>query len=191
MKIFTENFAHPMQFSKSNHSKNNITEFRIHGCKKPSQKEPHPQLFSSIVFAPNSVVAQSKFFKMTTKQYKIKPTNGVIAKIEEVEQDNDFVVKNYGIKFTYRTRTGLCNAYKEIRHINRVLAVESLYNEFGSKHKLNQNEFYIIEVKQLADEEVTKSKVLSYVGKDVKFPIFFKESNTDAEVVPTTVSIFN
>lgn len=180
-----------MQFSKNNYSKSNVKEFKVYGCKKPSEKEPQPQLFTATIFAPNSVVAQSKFFKIMTKQYKIKASNGLIAKIEEVEQDNDFVVKNYGIRFTYRTVTGLCNAYKEIRHINKTLAIESLYNEFGSKHKLNHHEFYIVEVKQLSDDEVTKSRVLSYVGKDVKFPIFFKESNTDAEVVPISTNIFN
>lgn len=180
-----------MQFSKRNYGYTNIKEFRIHGCKKPSENEPKPQVFAANIFAPNSVVAQSKFFKITNKQYKIKSSNGVIIKSEEVEQDNDFVMKSYGINFTYRSRSGLLNGYKEIRHINRTLAVSSLYNEFGSKHKLNNNEIYIIGVKQLADEEVTKSRVLSFVGKDVKFPIFNKESNTDAEFVPSTVDIFN
>lgn len=180
-----------MQFSRRNYGYTNIKEFRIFGCKKPTEDEPKPQVFASNIFAPNSVVAQSKFFKITNKQYKIKSSNGVIIKTEEVEQDNDFVMKNYGIRFTYRSRSGLLNGYKEIRHVNRVLAVASLYNEFGSKHKVKNNEFYIVEIKQLADDEVTKSRILSFVGKDVKFPIFNKESNTDAEVVPASVDIFN
>ncbi|ELA42807.1 uncharacterized protein VICG_00122 [Vittaforma corneae ATCC 50505] len=178
-------------FSKQNYSKCNLKEFKVVGCKNPSEKEPQPQLFTSNIFAENSVVAKSKFSKLLKDQFKIKATNTVIVRLEEIEQDNDFEVKNYGIRFTYRTRTGLCNAYKEVRHINRVLAVQDLYTEFGSKHKLKKHEFYIIEVKQLADDEVTKSRVLPYVGKDVKFPVFFKQSNTDAEVVPVSTNIFN
>lgn len=183
--------ASSIQFSKRNYAKSNIKEYRVHGCKKPSEKEPQPQLFAATIFARNTVIAQSMFFKLLTKQYKIKATNGTIARIEEVAQDSDFEVKNYGITFTYRTRTGLCNGYKEVRHINRALAVQSFMNEFGSKHKLNQHEIYIVDIKQLSDEEVTKSKVLPYVGKDVKFPVFHKVPNTKAEVVPTSVDIFN
>lgn len=180
-----------MQFSKKNYSVSKINEFKIQGGKKPTESDPQPQLFVANVFAPNSVVAESKFWKILSTQYKIKQTNGMIARNEVVEQDNDFIVKNYGVRFTYRTRTGLLNGYKEIRHINKTLAIESLYNEFGSKHKLNQHEFYIVEIKQLADSEVTKAKILSYVGDDVKFPIFLKDSNTHAETVPVDVSIFN
>lgn len=180
-----------MQFSKKDYSHTKINEFKIQGSKKPTQQDPNPQLFVANIFAPNSVIAESKFWKILNKQYKIKQSNGMIARNEIVEQDNDYTVKNYGIRFTYRTRTGLLNGYKEIRHINRVLAVESLFNEFGSKHKLNQDEFNIVEIKQLSDEEVTKAKILSYVGKDVKFPIFFKDSNTSAETVSASANIFN
>jgi len=180
-----------MQFSKQNYGISTTKEFRITGCKKPSEKEPSPQLFTSTVFAPNSVVAQSKFFRMLTTQFKIKARHGVVVRIEEVEQDSDFVIKNYGITFTYRTRTGLCNGYKEVRHISRASAIHDLYTEFGSKHKLKQHEFYVVDIKQLADEEVTKSKILSYVGKDVKFPVFCKQPNVDLEVVPVSADIFN
>lgn len=180
-----------MQFSKRNYGECSTKEFKILACQKPSEKDPQPQLFETTIFAENSVVAKSKFSKLLKNQFKLKATNTVIAKIEEIKQDNDYVMKTYGIKFVYRTRTGLCNGYKEIRHINRTLAVHDLYIEFGSKHKIQKHGFHIVEIKQLSDDEVTKSKVLPYVGAEVKFPVFFKESNTDAEVVPISTDIFN
>lgn len=180
-----------MQFSKKDYSHSKICEFKIQGSKKPTEQDPNPQLFVANIFAPNSVVAESKFWRILNKQYKIKQSNGMIARNELIEQENDFVVKNYGIRFTYRTRTGLLNGYKEIRHINRTLAVESLFSEFGSKHKLNQDEFNIVEVKQIDDDQVTKAKILGFVGKDVKFPIFFKDSNTTAETVSVRANIFD
>lgn len=190
-KNFIGKFCPPMLFSKKDYSNSTISEFKIQGTRKPTAKDPQPQLFVANVFAPNSVVAESKFWKILNKQYKIKQSNGIIARNEVVEQDKDCVVKNYGINFTYRTRTGLLNGYKEFRHITRTLAVETLYNEFGSKHKLNQHEFYIVSIKQLEDSEVTKARILSYVGKDVHFPIFLKDSNTKAETVPVSTNIFN
>lgn len=180
-----------MQFSKVDYSVTPIKEYRIHGCKTPTEAEPRPQIFASTVFAIDSVYAQSRFLKLINKQHGIKSTATTILRVEEVPQDNDFVLKNYGINFTYKTRSGLQNAYKEVRHINRALAIADLLQEFGSCHKVRACCIYIIGIKELADEEVTKTKVLSYMGKDVMFPVFHKVPNTDADIVPETVEIFN
>ncbi|KAI4290742.1 large subunit ribosomal protein L18Ae [Pancytospora philotis] len=180
-----------MQFSKVNYAATPIKEFRVHGCKTPSESVPQPQIFASTIFAIDSVYAQSKFLKLLNKQHGIKSTAATILRVEEVEQDNDFELKNYGIRFTYKTRSGLQNAYKEIRHINRALAVADLMQEFGSRHKVRAGLIYIISVEQLADEAVTKTKVLSYIGKDVMFPVFLKVPNTETDIVPETTKIFN
>jgi len=180
-----------MQFSKIDYVKTPIKEYRVYGCRKPSEKEPQPQIFASNVFAIDTVYAQARFLKLANKQHKIKATDAVIVRIEKIEQDTDLELKNYGIKFVYRTRNGLQNAYKEIRHVNRALAVSDLYQEFGSKHKIKSELIYIFDVRELADDEVTKAKILSYIGKDVMFPVFFKVPNTDADIVPASVDIFN
>lgn len=83
------------------------------------------------------------------------------------------------------------NAYKEVRHVNRVLAVSDLYQEFGAIHKLKSFHIYIYEVKRLADDEVTKTKILSYIGEDVMFPVFVKVPNTEAEIVSMKTELFN
>jgi len=143
----------------------------------------------STIFAKNTVIARSIFFKLLSKQHKIKSSHGEILKIEEVEQDSDFVIKNYGISFIYRTRTGLQNAYKEFRHVNTVCAISALHQEFGSRHKVKHTDIYIISIKKLADNEVTKPKTLTYAGADVMYPVFLKISNTNKTFVPTTQNI--
>lgn len=178
-------------FSKVDYSTTQIKEYRVSACKTPSVKEPQPQVFSATVFAKNSVFAQARMLKMLNKQYKMKPSNTVIIETREIEEDTDFTFKNYGIKFVYRTKSGLCNGYKEIRHINRVLAVSDLYQEFGSKHKLSSSKIFVYEIRQLADEEVTKTKILSYMGEDTAFPVFDKVPNTEAEVVSVNYNIFD
>lgn len=181
----------PMRFSKIDYSATPIKEYKVYGCRTPSATEPQPQIFASSIFAKDTVYAQARFLKLINKQYKIKATNATILRVEEVEQDKDMELKNYGIKFVYRTRAGLQNAYKEVRHVNRVLAVSGLNQEFGARHKIASHEIYIYDVRQLKDEEVKKAKILSYMGDDVMFPVFLKVPNTEAEVVPATADIFN
>lgn len=178
-------------FSKVDYFNVGLKEFRIHGCKTPSATEPVPTVFASTVFAKNAVVAKSIFFKILSKQYKIKATGGRILKCEEIKQADDFVVRNYKIDFTYRTRTGLQNAYKEIRHVNRCCAMNTLFQEFGSRHKLRINDFNIISIAEFAAEEATKPKCLTYGAEGVKFPIFKKVPNSKASFVPVSEEIFN
>jgi len=179
-----------MRFSKIDFSKTPIKEFRISGCREPSEKEPQPQVYASTVFAVNSVMAQSKFLKFLNEQYKIKSRDAVVLETNEIEQDKDFVMKNYGITLVYRTGSIVQNGYKEIRSINRALAVADMYQEIGTRHKVKASEIDIVSIVQVPDAEVTKAKVLSYVGKDVMFPVFINASNTEEEMVPSTTDIF-
>ncbi len=179
-----------MIYSKINYSKSPLKEYKVFASKIPTEKEPIPQVYSANVFVKNVCYARAAMQKMLTKQYKIKPSGCLILDIKEVPQENDFVFRNYGIKFTYRTKSGIQNAYKEVRNMNRVLAVSDLICEFGSRHKVKANAIKIIEVKQISDNEVTKARVLSYIGEDVMFPVFHKVPNTVAECVPADTKLF-
>lgn len=180
-----------MNFSKIDYSTTLIKEYRVHGCRRPSEREPQPQIFVSTLFAINPVFARASFAKLLNKQHKIKQTECEILNIEEVPQDDDFELKNYGIDFVYRTKNGLQNGYKETRNINKVLAVWDLYQEVGTHHKIPHSQVSILNIRVLKDEEVKKAKILSYTGNDVAFPVFGSHPNTKKEYVPHTVDIFN
>lgn len=180
-----------MKFSKIDYSDCGLKEFKLWGCKSPNEKEPVPSIFVSTIFAKNFVIARSIFFKLLKQQYKIKATQGRIVKYEELKPENDFKVKNYRISFVYKTRTGLQNGYKEIRHISRPCAVNMMYQEFGSRHKIKQSDIYIIEVQEISDEECTKAKCLAYSAPGVKYPVFKKVSNSERHFNFTTENIFN
>lgn len=180
-----------MKFSKIDYSTTSLKEFRVFGCKNPTKDEPQPQVYVSTIFADNEVIARSRFFKILSSQHKIKPSHGLILKTEAVAQDNDFVLKNYGIHFVYRTRTGLRNGYKEARHINKVLAVSDMIQDFGGRHKIRSPEIYIYNIEILKDDDLRKTKVIAYTGDDVKFPVFEKVPNTLKDIVPSSTPIFN
>lgn len=180
-----------MLFSKINYSSTPLKEFKVYGSKIPTAQEPQPQIFVSTIFAKNSVLARSRFFKILNAQHKIKATNGLVLKIEVVAQDNDFVLKNYGINFVYRTRTGLQNGYREVRHINRALAVADMNQDFCGTHKIKASDIFIFKIDIVKDEDLRRARVLAYSGNNVKFPVFNKVPNTTEEFVPTSVEIFN
>ncbi|KAI5152528.1 large subunit ribosomal protein L18Ae [Enteropsectra breve] len=180
-----------MKFSPVDYSVTPIKEFRIHGSRKCTEQERSPQVFAATIFEKDSVKAKSAFFRMLDKQYKIKATKGVILRVEEIKEEENFELKNYAINFVYRTKAGLSNGYKEIRHISKVLAIADLYQEFGSSHKVKSYSINISSIKEIADDEVTKVKILSYTGRDVSFPVFKKVSNTKKEYVSVNTEIFN
>ena len=180
-----------MKFSKVDYTNIHLKEYCIYGSKIPTEALPSPTIYKSNLFARNSVIAKSLFAKLMNKQYKLKASQMVVLKCEEVEQDKDFKVKNYRIDFVYRTRTGMHNAYKEIRHINKVNAVSTMHQEFGSRHKLKASDMSIISVKEITAEEATKPKCLTYSAEGVKYPLFKKIPNSKKHFVPVTEEIFN
>ena len=179
-----------MKFSRIDYSVTPIKEFRVSASKLPSEKELQPQVYTANIFAKNSVFAQARLLQMLNQQYKIKSRDAVVLETKEIEQARDFTFKNFGISYVYRKGSEKHDGYKEVRHMNRALAVAAMYQEFGSCHKIPCSDIFITEVKQLKDEEVTKVKVLSYLGKEVAFPVFHKIPNTKADVVPANQEIF-
>ena len=178
-------------FSKIDYSATPLKEFKVYGCKKVTPEEPQPQIFVSTVFAKNAVIARSKFSRLLNKQFKIKPSRREIIKTEIVPQDDDFKLKNYGIHFVFRTKAGLQNGYKEVRHINRVLAVSDMFRDFCCRHKIRSSEVYIYKLNIIKDEDVRRTRVLPFVSKDVQFPVFFKVPNNMNLIVSSKADIFN
>lgn len=61
-----------------------MQEYQIIGRRLPSEKEPNPQLFKMRLFAPNEIVAKSRFFYFLRQLKKIKRTNGEIVSVNKV-----------------------------------------------------------------------------------------------------------
>lgn len=179
-----------MLFSKKDHTNVGLHEFKMCASKIPTKEEPQPAIYTSNVFAKNSVAARAVFAKLLNKQYKLKLNKMVVLKNVKVKQDNDFKVKNYRISCVFASRTGKQNATKEVRHINRVCAVSAFNQEFGSRHKVRASDISIISVDEITAEEATKPKVLAYTAEGVKFPLFKKIPNTANPIVSVTEKIF-
>ena len=102
-----------------------MQEYQIVGRKFPTATEAAPKLYKMRLFAPNHVVAKSRFFYFLNKLKKIKRATGEIVSISIISEKKPMKIKNFGIWLRYNSRSGTHNMYKEYRELSRADAVKS------------------------------------------------------------------
>lgn len=178
-----------MDFAKRNYTVPPFKEYKLSACLTLSDKNPQPQIYESNIFAQNHVLARSKFFKLLNDKYKLKPSKLVLLDAKEVKEEVTGEVKNYGISFVFRCKKGLQNSYREFRAISRVSALDFLFREAAIRIRCKRNDIFVIEIKELADDEIKTGKVAEFNQKDLKFPVFRKYSNTKDLYVPVDTNL--
>lgn len=61
-----------------------LNEYQVIGRRSPTEKEPVPKLFRMRLFAPNEVVAKSRFWYFLKQVNKVKKASGEIVSINQV-----------------------------------------------------------------------------------------------------------
>ena len=85
-----------------------LKQYKLVGRKVPTKTEPHPKLYKMTIFAPDHVVAKSRFWYFMRKLKKVKKANGELVDLKEVQEKSPAKrVKNYGIWLRYQSRTGM------------------------------------------------------------------------------------
>lgn len=67
----------------------------------------------------------------------------------------------YRIRGWFRQGLYRQNFTRELLALNREQALERVYSEFGSRHKLKRNQIIIEDVAEIKPEEVTDPRVLA------------------------------
>ena len=112
-----------------------LKEFQVVGRHLPTEAEPTPKLYRMRIFAPNEVVAKSRFWYFLAKLKKVKKANGEIVGLNIIHEKRPLKVKNFGIWIRYDSRSGTHNMYKEFRELSRADAVRSLYQDMAARHR--------------------------------------------------------
>ncbi|SCV73032.1 BQ2448_6957 [Microbotryum intermedium] len=110
-------------------------EYQVIGRKLPSEKEPQPKLYRMRIFAPNDVVAKSRFWYFLRKLRKVKKATGEVVAVNVISEKKPLVVKNFGIWLRYDSRSGTHNMYKEFRELTRADAVHACYQDMAARHR--------------------------------------------------------
>eukprot|EP01129_Flabellula_baltica_P009517 TRINITY_DN389_c0_g1_i2.p1 TRINITY_DN389_c0_g1~~TRINITY_DN389_c0_g1_i2.p1 ORF type:complete len:177 (-),score=41.18 TRINITY_DN389_c0_g1_i2:159-689(-) len=150
-------------------------EYVVVGRKTPTERDIEllrtPQVFRVRLFAPNEVVAKSRFWKLMKASNKLKRKAGQIIAVHEIFEETPEKVKNIGILFRYKSTHGEHNMWKEFRDTTRTGAVEQLFQDMGGRHRANYCNIQIIDVRTLKPEECRRNYVTQFHNSKLKFPV--------------------
>ncbi|RMZ87083.1 hypothetical protein DV736_g5693, partial [Chaetothyriales sp. CBS 134916] len=149
-----------------------LNEYQVIGRHLPTETNPTPKLYRMRIFAPNTVVAKSRFWYFLAKLRKVKKTNGEIVSLNLIHEKRPLKVKNFGIWIRYDSRSGTHNMYKEYREMTRTEAVDSLYSDMAARHRARFRSIHILKVVELQNpDQVKRPYIKQLISKDLKFPL--------------------
>ncbi|KAL5997529.1 60S ribosomal protein L18A [Asimina triloba] len=161
-------------------------QYQVVGRALPSRTDEHPKIYRMKLWATNEVRAKSKFWYFLRKLKKVKKSNGQVLAINEIYEKNPTIVKNYGIWLRYQSRTGYHNMYKEFRDTTLNGAVEQMYDEMASRHRVRFPCIQIIKTATVTDEECKRENTKQFHDAKIKFPLVFKKVRPPTRKLKTT-----
>src|SRR5271170_3388533 len=148
-----------------------LTEYQVIGRHLPTETNPTPKLYRMRIFAPNTVVAKSRFWYFLMKLRKVKKSNGEIVSLNVIHEKRPMKVKNFGIWLRYNSRSGTHNMYKEYRATSRADAISSCYNEMAARHRARYGSIHIVKMAELKTQDVRRSHMRQFFDSKIKFPL--------------------
>ncbi|KAF2868696.1 ribosomal L18ae/LX protein domain-containing protein [Massariosphaeria phaeospora] len=149
-----------------------LQEYQVVGRHLPSEANPTPKLYRMRIFAPNEVVAKSRFWYFLGKLRKIKKANGEIISLNQIFEKRPQKVKNFGIWIRYDSRSGTHNMYKEYRELSRTDAVDALYQDMAARHRSRFRSIHILKVVEVTKTaDIRRPYIKQLVTKGLKFPL--------------------
>lgn len=136
-----------------------------------SQADEETAVYRMRIFAPNQVVAKSRFWYFLRQLKRVKKANGEILAVNEIHEKDISTVKNIGVWLRYKSRSDTVNMYKEYRDVSMTGAVEQMYMEMSGRHRARWSSIQVLKVQAVEDEDVRRPNTLQFLEKDLKFPL--------------------
>lgn len=149
-----------------------LQEYQVIGRHLPTETNPTPSLYRMRIFAPNEVVAKSRYWYFMRGLKKVKKATGEIVSINVIHEKHPLKVKNFGIWIRYDSRSGTHNMYKEYREMSRTEAVEALYQDMAARHRARFRSIHILRVVELEkSDDVKRPYIKQLLTKNLSFPL--------------------
>lgn len=148
-----------------------MNQYQVVGRKAATLENPNPEAYRMLLFAPNAIIARSKFWYFMHQFRKMKKTTGEILDVVQITERNSNIVKNYGIWLRYNSRSGTHNMYREYRDTKLTGAVTQLYNEMAGRHRARPRSIQIIRTATLKTSELRRENGMQFARANVKFPL--------------------
>ncbi|CAJ2499833.1 Uu.00g026860.m01.CDS01 [Anthostomella pinea] len=161
-----------------------LQEYQVIGRHLPSEANPTPKLYRMRIFAPNEVVAKSRFWYFLMKLKKVKKANGEIISLNKIAEKNPLRVKNFGIWIRYDSRSGTHNMYKEYREMSRTDAVEAMYQDMAARHRSRFRSIHILRVVEIEKtDDIKRPYIKQLVAKGLSFPLPHRVPRTSTKKI--------
>ncbi|XP_034507457.1 large ribosomal subunit protein eL20 isoform X1 [Ambystoma mexicanum] len=149
----------------------NLREYKVVGRSLPTLKAKIPPLYRMRIFAPNHVVAKSRFWYFVSQLKKMKKASGEIVYCGQVFEKSPLRVKNFGIWLRYDSRSGTHNMYREYRDLTTANAVTQCYRDMGARHRARAHSIQIMKVEEIAASKCRRPAVKQFHNSKIKFPL--------------------
>ncbi|KAG8077486.1 hypothetical protein GUJ93_ZPchr0007g5119 [Zizania palustris] len=132
------------------------------------------------------MAALGAFRYFLRKLKKVKKSNGQMLAINEIFERNPTTIKNYGIWLRYQSRTGYHNMYKEYRDTTLNGAVEQMYTEMASRHRVRFPCIQIIKTATVHFKLCKRDNTKQFHNSNIKFPLVYRKVRPPTRKLKTT-----
>ena len=151
--------------------KPHLRHYQVIGRETPTEANPDPTVYKFEVFAPNFVVAKSRFWRMMRQKNKVKSTHGDVLSCKVVK-DAKIAARNYLVDIAYYSqRCGFTRMVKEFRDVSKAGAVSQAFHDLASRHRARYHNIELLEVKSIANHEVRRLNISQYHAANLSFPL--------------------
>ncbi|OEL23374.1 60S ribosomal protein L18a [Dichanthelium oligosanthes] len=106
--------------------------------------------------------------------------------VSQIFERNPTTIKNYGIWLRYQSRTGYHNMYKEYRDTTLNGAVEQMYNEMASRHRVRSPCIQIIKTATVHFKLCKRDNTKQFHNAKIKFPLVYRKVRPPTRKLKTT-----
>ncbi|KXJ25377.1 60S ribosomal protein L18a [Exaiptasia diaphana] len=137
----------------------------------PSLKVSVPPLYKMRIFAPDEVVARSKFWYFISQLKRMKKSQGEIVSCKEIFEKKPLKIKNFGVWLRYDSRSGTHNMYREYRDLTVTSAVTACYRDMAARHRARGSSIQIMKVEIIPSSKCRRPHVKQMHDNKMKFPL--------------------
>ena len=152
-------------------AKGELKEYEVIGRKLPTEKEKTTPLYKMRIFAPDQIVAKSRFWYFLRQLKKFKKSTGEIVNIKQIPEKSPIKIKNFGIWLRYDSRSGTHNMYREYRDLSVSGAVTQCYRDMGARHRARAHSIQIIKVEEVKASATRRPQVKQFHDSKIRFPL--------------------
>jgi large subunit ribosomal protein L18Ae len=148
----------------------------------PTEANPTPSIYRMRIFAPNQVIAKSRFWYFLRGLRKVKKATGEIVSVNVISEKHPLKVKNFGIWIRYDSRSGTHNMYKEYREMSRTDAVDALYSDMAARHRARFRSIHVLRVVELLKgDDVRRPYIKQVCTPGLSFPLPHRVPNINTK----------